>query len=436
MKTYKMDQMRKMNENTYLKRLFQAYYKEHQSSVPVVDAFERREFGFVPWEKFMMIRHVGYNDPEIFKKFLISNGPRHVYSSGSLYQEPENQTMANKKYLGCDLIIDIDVDHFYTPCKEDHDFWYCKECGTNGKGMPPKKCPNQKCGQTKIKALTWICKECLNVAKNEIIKLIYEFLLPDFNINENEINIAFSGHRGYHLKIDNKEIRTLSSEQRREMVDYVTGNNISFEVLGLREMGSNIFGLLKGNIGWSQKIILKIEEILKNFSNARLEELLSRFGIDSNRIQSFINYRNDFLKIISNEESSLWNIEGFGILTWNKFLRGIVDSIGAEIDEPVTIDIHRLIRYPETLHGKTGFKVQELELNQLEDFNPLHESSEELNPIVFKGETVQKLKITEPYVPSTELAGEKFPSYNQGQIIEVPHHFAVFLLCKGVAKLL
>ncbi|GAG86510.1 unnamed protein product, partial [marine sediment metagenome] len=62
----------------------------------------------------------------------------HLYSSGSLYLEPDAREMDNKNYQGCDLIVDIDVDHFYTPCKEKHDLWYCKECGAEGTGMPDK----------------------------------------------------------------------------------------------------------------------------------------------------------------------------------------------------------------------------------------------------------------------------------------------------------
>ena len=63
------------------------------------------------------------------------------------------------------------------------------------------------------------------------------FLIPDFGIKEDQMNVVFSGHRGYHLKIENEDIRTLSSDERREIVDYVTGKNISLEILGLRELG-------------------------------------------------------------------------------------------------------------------------------------------------------------------------------------------------------
>ena len=75
---------------------------------------------------------------------------------------------------------------------------------------------------------------------NEILKLINDFLVPDFNIDKKELKIAFSGHRGYHLKIENEKIRNLSSAERREMTDYLTGENLSFDILGISDLNSNL----------------------------------------------------------------------------------------------------------------------------------------------------------------------------------------------------
>lgn len=420
-----------MSDNLYLKRLFRAYYEENQKDFPQVSSLEQREFGFIPWEKQIMIRHKGFHNNEAVTKYMIENGPRHMYSSGALYTEPDHPNMEGKNYIGCDLIIDIDVDHFYTPCKEDHDLWYCKECGERGKGMPIK-CP--KCKSSKFSTLAWICNDCLKVAKKEIQKLIFDFLIPDFNVKEEEMHIAFSGHRGYHLKIENPEIRNLSSEDRREIVDYVTGENISFELLGLREKNSQIYGLLKSNLGWSQKIMKKLETMLHSYSDSQFTEFFNKIGLHQNYIQSFLNYKKDLLNIITNEQTNYWSIEGFGLKTWEHVLHGIVELVGAEIDEPVSIDIHRLIRYPGSLHGKTGFKVQELTINQLDDYNPLDVDDDSLNPIVFESDILHKVEIIAENVPVSNIKGESYGPYNKGELIEVPNHVAILLLCKDVAR--
>ena len=374
-----------MVDNKYLKRIFQAYYKEKQSEIPVVNLFDQREFGFIPWDKQIMNRHIGFTSIINLKKYFIINTPKHAYTSGSLYLSPENQDMQKKGYKGCDLIFDIDVDHFYTPCKEDHDIWYCEECGKNGKGMV-QKCP--KCGKLKLKKLNWICKDCLAIAKNEIIKLIYDFLIPDFNININKMKITFSGHRGYHLKIEDEQIRTLSSDERREIIDFVTGENMSFEILGLQEKGGNIFGFSRETIGWPQKIVGQIENILSK-SNVEIEAILSdkrKFNLSQDLMENFINFKENFHNIIKNNHNNNWTLVGFTLNAWNKFLKRIVAEIGIEVDIPVSIDIHRLIRYPGSLHGKTGFKVQELLPDEIDIFNPLEESNNKLDPIVFMSE--------------------------------------------------
>ena len=425
-----------MNDIIYLKRLFQAYYQEKQLEFPKVSSFKLREFGLIPWEKKVyMKRHMSFDSPDVLRSYLITDAPRHLYSSGSLYLKPDAPDMNKKEYLGCDFIIDIDVDHFYTPCKDQHDLWVCKDCGKEGAGLP-QTCPN--CKGSKFTKVSWVCDQCLDAAKNEITKLISNFLIPDFGIDEKKMKIAFSGHRGYHLKIESEDLRKLNSEERREIVDYVSGKNINFEILGLNERFNRINGLLEENIGWSQKIMKKIIEILNQPKSVIENMLLDKnlFGFTQFYVRSFLNYKVDFLELITKGERNVWAIEGFSLTKWKKFLRGIVDLIGIELDEPVSIDIHRLIRYPGSLHGKTGFKVQEIELNELDDFNPLDESNEKLDPIVFKSKKnlTHKLEIVENKLPITTIKGESFGPYIKGEKIEVPHHFAVFLLCKEVAK--
>ena len=426
-----------MSDTTFLERLFQSYYQEKKNNLPLVSSFENREFGFIPWHKSIMMRHIGFQNKDDLINYIIEHPPKHAYSSGTLYEKPDAPTMEEKQYKCCDLIIDIDVDHFYTSCKEDHDLWTCKECGTHGSGMPDK-CP--KCGKLKFSKLSWVCDTCLSIAKKEIQKLVYNFLIPDFNLPEDQMQIAFSGHRGYHLKIENEEIRKLTSDERREIVDYLTGENISFEILGLKEASGGIYGLSKENIGWSQKIITKLEELLQ-LPNLSLENLLldkRTFDLNPKQIKSFITYKADFYDQIVNKKRNIWSIEGFGLTVWKKFLQGIVNLINIELDEPVTVDIHRLIRYPGTLHGKTGFKVQELNLTQLEEFSPLNEKRADLDPIVFIStkHITHKLEITEERVPPTAIKGETWGPYRKGERIELPHHVAVFLLCKDVAKTL
>ena len=85
-----------MNEATYLKRLFQAYYKENKFNLTLVSSFDKREFGFIPWEKYVMIRHISFMNSEKLSNYLVNNAPKHVYSSGSIYLKPDNSEMDKK----------------------------------------------------------------------------------------------------------------------------------------------------------------------------------------------------------------------------------------------------------------------------------------------------------------------------------------------------
>ncbi|MBN1801473.1 MAG: hypothetical protein JW891_08205 [Candidatus Lokiarchaeota archaeon] len=422
-----------MSEQVFLKRLFQAYYRNIGQDIACVAQFGSREFGFIPWDRQIMIRHMGFDTTALLSKYLIQEGPRHVYSSGTIYKNPDRSEMDNKGYLGCDFIIDIDVDHFYTPCKENHDFWYCRDCGKQGKGMAGKKC---SCGSTRFKTFSWICEQCLEVAKRSIISLVDDFLIPDFGLEESELKIAFSGHRGYHIKVENEKMRALSSEGRREIADYLSGNNLSLDILGFKEKSGVFYGLRKENVGWACKIATRLEKIL-NEPLELLENTLTRLGLKSNVVTNIINSRIKLLNTFSSTSTAnIWDVEGLGRESWVKFLQAIAHEIGVEIDEPVTIDVHRLIRYPDSLHGKSGFKVQELTRDQLDWFNPLNEQSEELDPIVFYSSSeTQKLQIIETTVPPTTMKDQTYGPYSQGDVIEVPNHLAVFLLCKEVAKL-
>ena len=52
----------------------------------------------------------------------------------------------------------------------------------------------------------------------------------------------------------------------------------------------------------------------------------------------------------------------------------------AEIDEPVTSDIKRLIRLPWSLHGKTGLCVIPMDREELDEFDPLLDAVPSLYP--------------------------------------------------------
>jgi len=418
-----------MESIRFIKRLFQAYYKNQQKSLPSVSNLLEREFAFITWENNIMIRHIGFKSLDFLTDYLIHNVPKHMYSSASLYELPGASKMDSKKYLGCDLIFDIDADHLDTKCKEKHDFWECGSCSQCGVGLSPKLCPNPDCKSTRFKKITWICEECLETAKNEIFKLIDEFLEPDFGINKENCFVFFSGHRGYHLHIENEKLRKLSSHERREIVDYITGNNISLSVFGLRKSDRGISYFNQYKLGWPRKIMLKLKNILSIENEVELRNRLNHYPLSKKQKNTLIKERKDIIDNIVKKQRDNWILLGFGIITWENLLLSLAKNIGADIDIPVTIDIHRLIRYPGSLHGSSGFKVVGIEYKNLESFDPFSD------PVIFSKKNFLKLEITVPEIPKIRVRENIWGPFKMGEVLDLPHDIGIFLLCKNVATL-
>ena len=96
--------------------------------------------------------------------------------------------------------------------------------GLAGRGIIPEVCPC--CEATKFETKTWPCELCIQSARDETAKLI-DMLENDFGFSQDELHVYFSGHRGYHVHIENESVRSLDAMARKEIVDYVTGLGIN-----------------------------------------------------------------------------------------------------------------------------------------------------------------------------------------------------------------
>jgi len=97
-------------------------------------------------------------------------------------------------------------------------------------------------------------------------------------------------------------------------------------------------------------------------------------------------------------------------------------ALPAKIDTVVTTDIHRLIRMPETLNGKTGFRAAMVNLSRLEEFDPFSE------PVAFEG--MQTVHVME--APQVRIRDQTFGPFSDEKV-ELPMSAALLLIAKGVA---
>jgi DNA primase small subunit len=401
-----------------MQETFRKYYMKNYSSQDSLSMTDRREFGFVLFEGWML-RHRSFKRHDELRDFLQNSAPSDAYYSCAYYDDPEAE-MDRKGWLGADLIFDIDADHIPTSCKKVHDTWVCGDCGFSGKGVVLGKCPI--CGNEKLSVKTWPCEVCLGSAKNEAIKLL-DMLMSDFGFSEKEIRVFFSGHRGYHVQVESEAAKTLDAVARKEIVDYVSGLGFDAVLHGLGERGVRTTHVLRGptlnDPGWRGRIAKGVYDFILNAK----EEDFKPIGLNKNAIDALL--KNKDMMLRSWEDAGPWSaIKGFGFETWKKIAEFCAKSQSANVDTVVTTDIHRLIRLADTLHGKTGFKKVEFPVSAIEGFDPFKSA------VVFKAGTAT---VFVSDAPEFRLGDEMFGPYKERRI-ELPTAAALLLVCKGRAE--
>jgi DNA primase small subunit len=318
------------------------------------------------------------------------------------------------------LVFDIDADHIPTSCNKIHDEWTCGKCGFSGKGITPEACPI--CEGLKFEVKTWPCELCIDSAREETAKLL-DILDKDFGFSKEVVHVFFSGHRGYHVHVEDEAVKPLDAMARKEIVDYVYGLGLTgFEERagGKNEKKASKPAFSLHNYGWNKRIKLGMQKFILNATEADLRSI----GIKQN-VDGLLQHKD----VIANryiEENRWTGIKGIGagVETWLKIARHVKDLESSKIDTVVTTDIHRLIRMNGTLHGKTGLKKVEFPVERLSDFDPFKEA------VAFKEGTV---KVSVSSAPEFRIGESMFGPY-KNQTVELPTAAAVLLILKGRAE--
>ena len=315
--------------------------------------------------------------------------------------------MDEKGWLGADLIFDLDADHI-----------------SRVKGMP--------------------YEQMLEEVKGEIKKIVDQYLLGDFGLDEKHILVSFSGGRGYHIHARDPRLWRLGSHERREIVDYITGTDLDTEAFIRREAydvsrwGARYRYEMPStkDPGWRRRIaraIIDEAERLESMGRDRAIGYLSKFDKVGPKAAEAI-YDTLFTPVQGKRGIDKLREGRIDIFPSDRFLNHFrriylqlaIDIGKRETDEPVTSDIKRLIRMVSSLHGKTGMMVVALRRDELDDFRPLRDAF----PPIFKDDAV-KVQVTK--AASLKLRNETF-NLKEG-LTEVPEYAAVFLACRGLATI-
>ncbi|WP_019178400.1 DNA primase catalytic subunit PriS [Methanomassiliicoccus luminyensis] len=388
---------------------FRRYYQERPPAPPA--RFERREFGFMFFDRTFVQRHIGFPAPADLHYFLRSQVPSHAYYSTAYYQYPGAPTMEEKSWAGADLIFDLDADH--VP-------------GAESLSYP----------------------EMLARIKVELLRLLDDFLLGDLGFDDSDLKIVFSGGRGYHIHVADARLVTLKSHERREIVDYIAGTDLNMEwVFPERVVSAKSF---VGNVqesrvrsvpsersgGWRRRMRNGMVWLVEEMRSRDLEDLRERFpslkGVPDAVIRGMLD---DLYTKTGRKDGAQLMLEKNELAHFRDkrhvelFLR-LLDQearpmFTSEIDEPVTSDIKRLIRLPGSLHGKTGLRVTTMERDELDGFEPLRDAV----PDIYTDDPVELFVRGRAEV---ELRGER--ATFEGRC-EAPAYMAVFMIARKMATL-
>ncbi|MFC6733165.1 MULTISPECIES: DNA primase small subunit PriS [unclassified Haladaptatus] len=387
-----------MEERTraYLRGRFRDYYRRHEITPPP-NAHER-EWGFIPWTDSpgtTMVRHRSLLDLGDLGEFLRHKRPRHVYFSAGQYADPSANSMQKKRWQGSDLVFDLDADHL----------------------------PAVTLGEDSYAEMLAKCKAAL-------LRLL-SFLEDDFGFSN--MQVVFSGGRGYHVHVRDESVNALEREERREIVDYVRGIGLDFDELIATE---SVQGLgrktpadkrtLRTRGGWGKRahrhLMAFVDDVLEAEEEAALARLQSIEGVGEGRAKAA------YTAIQSNRDAiATGNIDVHAAFyrIARSVMTEVVELDNAPIDEPVTTDTNRLIRLPGSLHGGSGLQVLRLERDELDDFDPLRAAV----PDTFVGHDITVEVTTGGEV---ELGGDSF-TLSEGDVT-VPEYLGIFLMARGRAE--
>lgn len=372
----------------FLKQRFSEYYQGDRLLSP--PSVPQREWAFMLFDpaypEIRMRRHLGFGTRGEVFSYIRNMAPAHAYYSSAYYANPGAPTMHEKGWLGADLIFDLDADHLM---RGPYD-------------------------------------RMLSRVKEETGKLL-TMLTGELGFSGKQMEVVFSGGRGYHIHIRDIAVRNWGSAERREVIDYVCGIGLDPTLVFSRRTPSPR--------GWHQRYIDALSEYLLWLEGLPEKEqaahLTSLEGVGKASAEEFLRRIPELLSLLSGDPGKI-NVKDALVF---RILRALSDEKEGEFsarlraraalaDEPVTTDIKRLIRLPSSLHGGSGFRVTPLSLRELPDFDPL------VDAVVFSD---REVKVDCAATLQMPLLGSVY-KLEKG-VSRVPEALAVFLCCRGMAEI-
>ena len=362
---------------------------------------------FIPFGGGTPLRHKSFSDIKSVRQFLCERPQHSCFYSTAYWKKPHELKMADKDWLGADLIFDLDGDHL--PGVTDKDF-----------------------------------PAMIDVIQEQAWSLWNDFLEPDFGFKQEYLQVTFSGHRGFHLHYRDPKYFHLDSESRRELVSHIRGEGVEVSDLLNRSAMPNASGWAKRVAKGVTSVLDDLDRIyngdnkLLNTITAGLQEMMDREGVKGLRGKSSIEKLSELMQSDNRRNRVLSGrlavLNNYAVLFQNliKADSSVVLGNAGETDEVVTIDTRRQIRWPGSLHGKSGLRVTEFPLSRLDP--------DGTNPFDCLSEGIalsRQNKVTVEVIVEDSIVrfDDKLYQPSLGDVIELHEAGATFLVLKGWARI-
>jgi len=381
-----------INKWRIIKDLFRDYYRKRPLKLP--QDLELREIAIQIFGSSTYIRHKAFQTPDQLYKFIELKIPRHIYYSCAKYDNPAAPSMDEKGWLGSDLVFDIDADHI--PGCSQVRIYVCRDCKYSSSYII-HRCPN--CNSNNIDTIDLSFDEtCIELAKDQVRLLTYAL---STELGFSKFLVYFSGHRGFHIHVPlDGEMARLSSDERREIVDYLKGVGLNRDLI--------LFS--------SKSKVKKATPALPRITDGGWRTRIAHVMLLRNIKRELEMYMRDMDILPSYKDMK----------EYLKYLNEVLEHSKIHLDEKVTIDTSRLIRIPGSLNGKAGLIV--LEINDIESFE-LHQALSPFNELMMR----IRYEIS---IPQVRILGVNIGPRHRGDYEILPGAIAIWLALKDVCVVL
>jgi DNA primase small subunit len=355
-----------MSEVQFIKKIFAEYYRTAEIVIPSI---EKREFGFGNRKK-IDARHLNFANLMEFRNYLTRNTPLFVSHSTAYYRYPGATPIQKKEWMGADLVFDLDIH-------------------AEGK---------------------YGAYALLEDMKQDLERLVDDFIVNDFGIAKEHVVIVFSGNRGYHVHVRDPAYLPLGGDERRELVDYIMGQGLDYTDFFYTDERKRLHGPSPEEGGYRGRFARGVIRML----HEKPSEISRKFSKEKER-EFFISGIND----------GNWSKTSLGTKDFLKRFESVAKKLpvaSVNTDVGVTQDLSKLIRVPNSIHGETGLIAKIVD--DLESFDPFKDA-------ILTGEPL-KIRFTED-VPEIKAIGTE--GFKKDEEKELPVHLAVFFVQKGSATL-